>query len=101
MSSTVIVRAALTASFLDQRYIADYHAPICALGHVIHRNERDGDCDDRLHLDAGTPRGTHLRLRHDPREASIGRELDLNVLEQERMAKRNEVRRSLGGHHAC
>ena len=92
--------ARFAAAFLDQPHLFDAHAPVDRLGHVVDREAGDGDGGQRLHLDAGRPDASRLGPHGEAGQGVVGRDVDQNLAQAQRMAERNEVGGLLGRHDA-
>jgi hypothetical protein len=76
---------------LDQTHVVNLHFFVHGFAHIVDRKQREGDTNERFHLDSGLPnclrRAFHLN-------ALVGSDnVDLNFAERQSMAKRDEVRR--------
>src|SRR5262252_5742259 len=76
------------AAFLDDADHLDDHAALDCLDHVVDREASDRNGGQRLHLDAGLPR--HLDCRAHRKPVAFRHDVDCDVADGERMAKRNE-----------
>src|SRR3954451_13297370 len=92
--------AAAPAGLLEQRDRRDLDPALDALDHVVDGQRRDRRGGHRLHLHARPGGDARLRgERHRP-GGGVDRRVDVDVVEAERVAERDEVPGALGGEHA-
>src|SRR4029077_18792673 len=83
------------ARLFEQPDLVDLHCPIYGLHHVVDRQQRHGYSRERLHLHTGAPDRLRGGAHPHSRQPVVERRLDLYVIETQRMAERDELRRSL------
>ncbi len=88
------VQAGAATDLLPQRQLADHHAPIGRLAHVVHGQRGDGTCVEGLHLDAGAVDGLDVGLDGDEVVADL--EVDRHAAHEQRVAERDHVGGPLG-----
>ena len=78
---------------LEHAHVADHHAAVGRLAHVVDRQQADLHGGQRLHLDAGAADGLDLRPCSAPRARALDLELDRDPGDRDRMAERHQLRR--------
>jgi len=91
---------ALSPRLLDQPEIGDGHAAVHRLDHVVDGEAGHRASGEGLHLDAGLVHRPDARLDADDGGLGLEREGDVHAGDAERMAERDELRGTLGGHDA-
>src|SRR5262249_16560412 len=86
---------ALAARLLQQPHVFDYDALVDRLAHVVNGQCGDAGGDHRLHFDPGLRAGRRSRvdLQH---LVALPIEADCDLVERQRVAKRNKLAGSLG-----
>ncbi len=87
-----MIRAGFAARLGDEFDVADRHAAVNALAHVINRQARGGHAGQGFHLDAGF---AITSTGHGDFDfgGGLGFNLHVNARQHDRVAQRNEVRR--------
>ena len=85
----VICQATGVLGLAIEGHVADAHRFIHGLAHVVDRQRRDADSRQRLHLRAGAADRAHLA--RDADAAAFCLEIDVDVLEQQRVAERDQL----------
>src|SRR3989440_161719 len=94
------VYSRLAAALLDEMDALNAHAALDRLHHVVDRQACDRDGGERLHLNASLA-GELAGSAHDQaRELVVGRDVDLDFGERERVAERDQLVRLLRRHDA-
>src|SRR6267378_8185359 len=83
------------AGLLHQPHAEDLHPPVGGLHHIVYRQQRDGDRRQRFHLHSGLAHDSGRRAHADARELLVQTGLDLYVVERDRVAQRDQLRRPL------
>src|SRR5271169_3205018 len=88
--------SALAARLLEEGDLADLDALVRRLAHVVKRERRGGDGDERLHLVPGLAGSPDLRRDFDHGRLGAGHETHGDGVERERMTERDPLGRALG-----
>src|SRR5579871_6802805 len=94
------IMAALAAALFDEPDALDPHAALDRLHHVVDGETGDRNRGQRFHLDAGLPRYPDFGAHRDAGQLGIGRQLELDLRQRQRMTERNQFVRPLCRHDA-
>ena len=89
--------ARLAAGLLEQADLAEAHAAVDRLAHVVDGQQADADGGQRLHLDPRAAARARGDLAGDGVAPLVDGELDFDVGQRQRMAEGYQVGRALGG----
>src|ERR1700685_4779341 len=92
--------AATAAAFFEKPDALDTHAALDRFHHVIDGEAGDRYGGERFHLDAGLAGHFYAGGDADAGQLGIGRDVDFDLRQQERMAQRDQFVGALGGHDA-
>ena len=90
------VAARPAAVLLQQPHVADHHAAIDRLAHVVDRQQADLHGGQRFHLDAGRTMVSTWAVHSTAWRASSSVELDDDARDRDRMAQRHQLGGALG-----
>src|SRR5512134_1285145 len=91
--------APASASLLDQAHHHHFRSPIGGLHHVVHGEAPHRYCRQRFHLDSGPACHCRGRPQADSRQRFVQLGADLQVIQCDRVAQRDQLRRPLRRHH--
>ena len=86
--------------FFRQVNALDARAALHRLDHVVDREACHGDGCQRLHLDPGRAGDLDRGANYAARQPGVGRDLDRDFRQCQRVTQRDQVRRALRGHDA-
>ncbi len=97
-SAFFFIYAAFTTRFISDADLAELHAAVDRFGHVVDGEGGNGHGRQRFHLDAGLAAYFDRRFNLHRRVCFVWGTDDINLVEQQGMAERNQFTRSFGGH---
>ena len=93
--------AARAAGLFHQMDLAQLHALIHGLAHIIDGQQRGGNAGQRFHLHAGHTTGFYGAQGFYRLPFGQQTELDARLGQGQRVAQRDQLTGALGGHDAC
>src|SRR5215472_4081676 len=94
------IMTGLAALLLDEMNGFDAYATLDCLDHVVDGEAGDRDRGERFHFDAGRSNHLHGGLHDATRQVGIGRDVERDLRDRERMTERDKIMGPLGGHDA-
>ena len=93
--------ATLAAGLFHQMDLAQFHALVHGLAHIIDGQQRGGNAGQRFHLHAGHAAGLDGAQGFHRLPLGQQTELDAHLSQGQRMAQRDQLTGAFGGHDAC